>query len=242
MKAAFYSGANGLRAQQTAMDVIGHNLANSNTQGYQPKSVSFQQLLSKEMYTNQQDSPLVGSGVRAVDAGMQLGKGTPKQTGVPLDFSIIGEGFFAVKNNNQTEYTRNGAFGITMDGKKPYLTTADGGFVLDERGKRISIPRLEDDTYDYQKVQESIGLYTFAQSSALNSVSNNRFAPTVGSGEALRIKGDEKKILRGFLENSGVAMHDEMTNLITAQRAFQISARVIQTADENEQTINNLRK
>ncbi len=242
MKAAFYSGSSGIRAQQLAMDVIGNNLANSNTQGYQPKTVSFQQLLNNEMYKNKSDSPLVGNGARAVDTGIQVGKGSQRQTGSPLDFSILGEGFFAVKYNDEVQYTRDGTFGIVMDDDEAYLGTVDGAYVLDEDGKRIEITKSKDGAYDYQELQHSIGVYTFPQPSALTPVSNNCYSASTKSGKAVSLDEEDKQLLQGFLENSGVVMVEEMTNLITVQRAFQLSARVLQTADENEQTINNLRK
>ncbi|MEG2931636.1 MAG: flagellar hook-basal body complex protein, partial [Ruthenibacterium sp.] len=96
MKAAFYAGSAGLIAQQRALDIIGNNIANVNTNGYQSQAVGFQQLLNAELYANTPSNPTSGYGVRADTAGLR-NSSTFRQTGFMLDFAIAGDGFFAVQ-------------------------------------------------------------------------------------------------------------------------------------------------
>ena len=243
MKAAFYAGASGLSATQQAMDTIGNNIANVNTTGYQASRVSFASLLNGQMYVNAPDEPLTGFGVKAVDTGYKIGQGGIRATSFALDFGIKGNAFFAVENNEQIEYTRDGTFNIMMMDDGAYLGTQNGAYVLDKDGEKIELEMDEEKgAYKLDTLIEEIGLYTFTNPSALSGVSGNRFLPTEQSGEAVVDEDDISEVVQGVLENSGTIVADEMANMITIQRAFQLSSRVIQVADENEQTINNLRK
>ena len=150
---------------------------------------------------------------------------------------------FAVQNGNQVEYTRDGTFGISLVGNQAYLTTQDGCYVLDQNGDRIAIPKKQGtDDYDYGALKEQVGMFRFDYPSALSPISNNRYLPTEQSGNAEKAGLATSKLMQGFVENSGTNMMDEMTQMIAAQRAFQMSGRVVQTADEIEQIVNNLRK
>ena len=243
MKPAFHTGASGLIAQQQAMNTIGNNMANVNTVGYQPKDVSFASLLNTQMYVNTPEEPTTGHGVRAVDVGLTIGAGALKQSGNPLDFAILGDGFFAVESNEMTEYTRDGTFHVIVEGDSGYLGTIDDKYVLDQQGNRISLNTIEDETnFDLTTLAEDIGIYQFANPSALSATSSNRYVPTDKSGQAQEGDGETTKLMQGALEGSGVSLTDEMTKLISVQRAFQLSARVVQVSDEIEQTANSLRK
>lgn len=255
MNEAFYQGASGLRAQQQAMNIIGQNIANVNTHGYQKQNVSFQDLLHREMYTNAQGQPLTGAGVKNVDAGLTIGKGALKGTNSSLDFAIAGEGFFAVDNNGTIQYTRDGAFSIGMEGEKGYLTTLDGKYVLDKNKAKIEIEREKvkpsgdgnnteetGSNFNFNNLTEKIGLFTFNNPSRLTPQDGTKYIPSEESGNALASNTKENKVLQYMLESSGADLTDEMAELIYAQRAYQVSARVLQTADENEQTINSLRR
>ena len=79
------------------MNIIGNNLANSNTAGYKPTETRFENLLYREMYVNTETDPTEGVGVKAVDAGLNMTDGSLRQTNLPLDFALLGHGcFFAV--------------------------------------------------------------------------------------------------------------------------------------------------
>lgn len=248
MKPAFYAGASGLVAYQKAMDVIGNNLANVSTPGYKPNEFSFSSLLSTEMYVNAEGNPLSGSGVKEVSTGIDPTQSSMQPTGYDLDFAIVGDGFFGTRVDNNVVYTRDGSFAITMVGETPYLSTQDGRLVIDTEGNPIEIPTAtgeaaaEGAKYDYDALLKKIGVFHFNHPAALQSVSGNSYAETTLSGKPMISANESSTILRQFLEDSGANMLDGIMDMISAQRAYQISARVLQTADENEQTINNLRK
>lgn len=242
MKAAFYAGRSGLLAQQAAMDNIGNNIANVNTYGYKSESVGFESLLAHEMYVNLEDKPLTGVGARAVGLGLNTQQGSFQTTGDSLDFAIQGDGWFAVDNNGTREYTRNGAFQVGLVNNVPYLTDAAGAFVLDTAGNRIQIPQGEGANLDLTGIADRIGVFVVDRASAMEPSAQNRYRSNDATG-AVRaaVSGDDYTLRQGALEFSNVKMEDEMTNMIMAQRAFQMSARVVQTSDEIEQEVNNLR-
>lgn len=243
MKTAFYSGASGLMANQEALNTIGSNLANANTIGYKSQQTSFQDLLYRNMYLNEANPPLVGQGVRATGSGLNTEPAALINTGNPLDFAIAGDGWFAVQQNGQTYYTRNGNFDVSVEGSRGYLTTQDGAYVLTRSGGKIDIESYKDsEELDYNGLADKIGVYRFTNPSALAPASNNRYSANATSGTAKAADEGDYSIMNMALEQSGVALPQEMTNMITAQRAYQISARIVQVADENEQTINNLRR
>lgn len=238
MKPAFYTGAAGLIAQQERLNVIGHNIANVNTYGYKAQTTSFQSLLNSEMYVNTDNLAFTGHGVRILGTGIQVGSAALIQTGGETDFAIGGNGWFAVESGGQTQYTREGTFSLSEDGSKSYLVTSDGGFVLDAKGRKIAVEKESNQL----ALAEKIGVFNFSNSGALQPVTNNRFLATALSGTAETAKQGEYQVLPGCLEQSGVSLTDEMANMIMAQRAYQLSARVVQAADEIEQTVNSLRK
>ncbi len=240
MKTSFYAGASGLRAHQAMIDNIGNNIANVNTEGFKAPQVSFQTLLYNEMYANTPTEPLTGNGVMAVSTGINVGQGNLLSTNDGLHFAIIGDGFFAVQGQNGTEYTRAGAFIIQTE--TDMLTTVDGLPVLDSDGDAIELDYNEDGgTYDLTTLTETLGVFAFENPSSLDPTAATRYLETALSGPATGLDSEQVTIMQGYLEASSVNMADEMVNLITAQRGYQMSARVVQTADENEQTINSLR-
>jgi len=243
MKAAFYSGVSGLMAYQEALNTIGNNVANVNTVGYKAQTTSFQDLLYTDMYVNTETNPLTGHGVKAVAVGITPGQAALIKTDRELDFAINGDGWFAVERDGRVQYTRNGSFSIGLEGYGAYLVTSDGAYVLDSNGYRIycDSSNVKQD-FAPEVLCERIGVFTFANPEALEPVSSTCYVPTAISGAAAATWEGRGKIISGFLENSGVELTEELSRMIAAQRAYQISARLIQVADENEQTINGLGK
>lgn len=243
MKSAFYAGATGLVAYQEALNTIGNNLANVNTNGFQSQSVSFQSLLNSDLYANTEKVARAGNGVRVVQSGISDSPVTYLQTGEGLDFAIEGEGWFAVEKNGQVQYTRDGNFSLGLEGRGTSLVTQDGGYVLDARGARITVTGdAKTGAYDYAAIREKLGVFRFQNAAGLTPVSANRYLAGANTGAATAVTGDAANVLSGMLERSSVSLVDEMARLIEVQRAYQISARVVQAADENEQTVNNLRR
>ncbi|NLH01659.1 MAG: flagellar hook-basal body protein [Clostridiales bacterium] len=249
MNTAFYTGASGLNAFQSRMDVIGNNIANVNTNGYRPVETTFNDLLYTEMYVNSADV-LTGHGVKTVYTGINAGQGTPIPSSGELDFAIVGNGWFAVESGGETVYTRDGSFHLSVSGMTAYLVNQNGDYVLDKNGRRISAvigtnsssaTSSNSVSIDTSKFKDQIGVFNFANPEALIPVSSNRYRANELTGAATVAAAGSYEMLSGYLEQSGVSMPDEMINLIMAQRGYQLSARVGQTADEVEQTINSLR-
>lgn len=243
MKSAFYAGASGLLAHQRAMDTIGHNLANVNTNGYKAEKSGFENLMYRYMYANTPTDPLTGSGVRQIDLGLDTTSGSLLMTNFSLDFAVEGNGWFAVDNNGEREYTRNGMFDIGLVNGVPYLTDATGAFVLDQQGTRIQVPVNENKMPVLDGIKDRIGVFVMDRPGMMSAVAGNRYRLNENTGEArAAVYGTDYTIRQGSLEQSNVQMSDEMTRMIMAQRGFQVSARVVQTADELEQNVNSLRQ
>lgn len=251
MNIAFYSGASGLRAYQQDMDTIAHNIANVNTSGYKPLTSVFADLLYSRMAVNSEEDFLTGHGVKVADTDLVFQQGPILTTGNDLDFAIIGSGFFAVESadGEALQYARNGAFAISMEEGTGYLVTTDGYYVLDAEGQRIELEPMseENSTFNLSTLTERIGVYQFSNPFGLEPVPGGRFVPTEISGEAEAsaevAEGQEApyRLISRALEQSAVDLAHEMVMVIQTQKAFQFSARLVQTADQLEEIVNNLR-
>ena len=267
MSIAFYTGVSGMLASQTHMDVTSNNIANVNTVGYKTQESSFQNLLYTKMNTHNNyndtaansaaDTPadnvqedtaksydMVGHGVRIGQVNLLYKQGGYLSTSRTLDFAINGEGLFGVETaSGEIQYTRNGNFLVSIEGKKAYLVTSDGSHVLDGKGKRISLTLSETGAPITEGLSEKIGLYHFTNPYGLTPANGGSFKANDNSGKAVAAKvGDTTStVLQGFLENSNVELSDQMVNMIQAQRSFQMNSRVVKAADEIDEMINNLR-
>ncbi len=250
MNISFYNGVSGLMAYQEEMNIISHNVSNSGTFGYKPDKAVFADLLYTRMAVNSEEEPLAGHGVRLADSRMIYKQGPVLQSGCTLDFALMGDGFFAVRRSDGSiQYTRNGAFDISTEGKKGFLVTNDGSHVLDEKGKDIELEREEKDgLFDLEGLKDRIAIYDFPNPFGLEHANDSCFRPTELSGEAVLIEegetvypGRNYQVLQSAVEQSAVDLADEMVGVIMAQKSFQFSAKLVQTSDELEQVINNLR-
>jgi flagellar basal-body rod protein FlgG len=257
---ALYSAASGLQAQQLNIDVIANNLANVNTAGFKQSRAEFQDLL----YQNGRPAGAASSTSTEFPVGLQVGLGSRpvattrlftqgdfRQTGNPLDMVIEGQGFFQVRlPSGETAYTRAGSFHLNSEGA---VVTADGN-LLDPN---ISIPRdaltitvAPDGTVSVTQPGQaqaqqvgSIQLANFANPAGLNAIGKNLFLPTAASGEATTGTPGENgigSVNQFFLEQSNVSVVEEMVNMIVGQRAYEINSKVVKTADEMLQTMNNV--
>ncbi|HWP50827.1 MAG TPA: flagellar hook-basal body protein [Clostridia bacterium] len=270
MSIAFYTGVAGMLASQSHMDVTSNNIANINTVGYKTQESSFQNLLytrmnihrnynssstgtennaaAEDTADNTDDTAtsydMVGHGVRIGQVNLLYSQGGYLSTGRTLDFAINGEGLFAVETaSGETQYTRNGNFSVSIEGKKAYLVTSDGSHVLTGKGKRISLELDESGSPITDELAEKIGLYHFSNPYGLTPTDGGSFTANDISGKAVAAKADNttSTVLQNFLENSNVELSDQMVNMIQAQRSFQMNSRVVQAADEIDEMINNLR-
>lgn len=255
-------GATGMLAQQLNVEVISHNIANMNTTAYTRRRVEFQDLLYQNLRRTGSQSADNGS---LVPVGVQVGlgvktaavyrittQGNLTQTQNSLDTAINGKGYFQITlPNGDTAYTRAGAFQLSDDGT---IVTVDGFAVT----PNITIPTDAIDitinssgevlvSIDGQVAPQNVGqlqLATFANEAGLLAIGENLFLETPASGAPTTgVPASEGfgKIQQGFLETSNVNVVEEITNLITAQRAYEMNSKVIETSDQMMSTISNLR-
>jgi flagellar basal-body rod protein FlgG len=227
----FYTAKSGVKVFQTSLDITANNIANVNTEGYKAQSASFTDL----MYTSAQGADfLVGNGARLASTTLRAEQGGLEQDGEG-NVAIEGEGFFAIENaQGDTVYTRSGCFALSAEGNKISLVTTDGGYVLDSNGRHITVA-----SDDLRAAVHQAGLYTFPNPDALAALGDSRYAETNASGKA--VKDNASQIKESTLEMSNVDLASEMTRMMLAQRGVQFNLRMLQTADELEQVVNNLR-
>jgi len=227
--------------QQQNMDIISNNIANTNTTGYKKVRAAFQDLLysAMEVRRDGQNTNLqVGNASRLAATQRNFEQGALQQTDRPLDFAIDGPGFFAVLHQDGTvRYTRDGSFKISSElvgGQYVNrLVTAQGEYVLDYNGQPIEVD-------DYGLLPYRLGIVDFPNPEGLAAVGNNQFVETEASGPPMY--AGMANVRQGFLEASNVDMAEEVTQMILAQRVYQLSSRMLQAADEMERIANNLRR
>jgi len=262
MLRALYTAATGMIAQQLQIDTTSNNIANVNTIGYKKQRAEFADLMYQTMEyagtatSEQSNSPTgisVGLGVRPTAIAKQFSQGNFKETGNNLDMAITGNGFFKITLPDGTEaYTRNGAFKLDSTGT---IVNSDGYKLAPEiviPPDSVAISVAVDGTISVLQAgqQEStvigqIGLTNFINPAGLHSLGDNLYINTSASGEPVEgVAGQNGlgQIRQGFVEMSNVQLVEEMTDLITGQRAYEASSKAITTSDSMLQTVNNLKR
>jgi len=260
MIGALWTAATGMNTQQTSIDVTSNNLANVNTGGFKKSRVNFADLMYRTVKQpgtpNAQGAQIpvgieVGHGAKVASTQKIFTAGNVSNTENPLDLLIEGDGFFQVmKPDGTVAYTKNGSFKRDSTGR---VVTSDGyplqpEIVIPEEATSISI--TSDGTVNIKtgNTTEQIGqiqLYSFANPAGLNSLGRNLFQQTVASGDPQTgVPGEQGfgTISQGFLEMSNVKVVEEMVNMISAQRAYDVNSKAIQAADEMLKTANQLRR
>lgn len=254
--------SSGMQAQQTNVDVISNNIANMTTTAYRRQRAEFQDLIYQNMRLTGSDSSDQGT---QLPSGAQLGlgvktaaiyrideQGTLQQTSNSLDLAIQGNGWIPVTlPSGDTAYTRDGSFGLSSSGQ---IVTADGYTV----GPGITIPTNAtaitiDESGDVQVTTSgsttpttvgNIQLAAFPNDDGLQALGQNLFMATPSSGAAVLGTPNANgygSLMQGYVEASNVNVVTEVTNLITAQRAYQMNSQVITAADQMLQTLTNLK-
>ncbi|WQS03531.1 flagellar basal-body rod protein FlgG [Helicobacter pylori] len=262
MLRSLYSATSGMLAQQTHIDTTSNNIANVNTTGFKKSRADFNDLFYQAMQyagTNTSNTTLspdgmeVGLGVRPSAITKMFSQGSPKETENNLDVAITGKGFFQVQlPDGTTAYTRSGNFKIDEQGN---LVTSEGYLLIpqitlpeDTTQVNIGVDGTVSVTQGLQTTSNVIGQITlanFVNPAGLHSMGDNLFSITNASGEAIVGNPDSQglgKLRQGFLELSNVRLVEEMTDLITAQRAYEANSKSIQTADAMLQTVNSLKR
>jgi len=256
MNDALYVAATGLFAHQSNVETIANNVANLGTTGFKKSRVVFQDLLS------QAAAPTAGTpaparhgvGVSAAQVARSFDAGELRQTGSPLDLAIQGEGFIEVLlPGGSTALTRGGTLHVGPDG---HLATAEGyalkaGIAVPHDAQQLTISRTGQVTAlggtNGRQVQDlgSIELVLCPNPQDLTPLGGGLYrAPEEGTRLVAVQPGEDGAgtLAQGFLEASNVKMADEMVSLMMAQRAYEMSAKVMQAADEMLGISNNLRR
>lgn len=257
---SLYTGTTGMNAQQLNIDVIANNLANVNTTGFKRSMTDFQDLLyetikvpGSQTSTDTQNPTgiLVGMGVGTGAVKKIFSQGEMIQTQNPLDIAIEGDGFFQIQlPNGNTAYTRAGDFKLDSNGRivnssgyplLPSITIPQGAQQITISSTGIVSAVLAGDTASTQI--GTIELATFINNAGLSAMGDNLFQQTDASGTPTTGNpGDNGfgALSQTFLEGSNVNIVQEMANMITAQRAYEINSKTITTSDEMMKTTNNL--
>ncbi len=247
---AFYSAGSGMLAQQKAVDQHANNLANVQTTGFKATRPSFSDLMYANYRTPsaQENTIAFGQGTRLASAQRDYQQGAPIPTGNPMDLSLDGVGFFQVgRPDGEVFYTRDGSFKVSAEPFGNYWVSSEGDYLLDTDGNRISLPTSGDIpnidergwTLNAQGFSVRVGVVSFPNPEGLEAVGDNLFRQTPASGDP---DGLIPTLVRqGTLEGSNTDILNEMTALMRTQRIFQLSAKVVQAADEMAATANGLR-
>jgi len=254
--------ATGMLAQQLNVEVISNNIANINTTAFQRRRAEFQDLLYQSDLrvgsTSSDDGTIVPSGVQ-IGLGVKTAavyriteQGNLTGTSNTFDLAIQGQGYFQVDlPTGDTAYTRAGSFQLSPNGE---IVTADGFTV--QPGVTIPADAIDVTINESGTVFAAIAgqvtpsnvgqiqLARFSNDAGLEAIGDSMFLETPASGSATTGVPDAAgfgSLLQGFLETSNVNIVSEITNLITAQRAYELNSRVIQASDEMMSTLTNLR-
>ncbi|WPC40980.1 flagellar basal-body rod protein FlgG [Clostridium sp. JS66] len=251
-----------MNAQQEKLDSISNNIANESTPGYKREDVSFQDLvyetLNRKGYPNSGNNPkepINGTGVKATKWYRDNTQGSLRQTDSKTDFAIDGEGYFRVTlPNGNKAYERAGSFNIDNNGD-----------IVDKNGNRLDIEFTEEGsnlfnsgtvfTQDNFAVKENgeiylnidnnnsvyygkINVYNPVGQEAFSSIGDNLY--TANPGAQINI-AQNSNVLQGKLEESNVNIGKEMTDMIIAQRAFELSSKAMKTGDDMWGLVNNMK-
>lgn len=257
MLTSLWTGASGMNSQQLNIDTISNNLSNVNTSGFKKNRIDFQDLYYQTINTSgtpkteEYTKPIgsqIGVGSKVVSTQKLFEQGSLKETNNLLDIALEGRGFFQLRDSNgEIVYSRDGSFNIDSNGQ-----------LLNQSGLKLIPEIFIDETIDKNTIGISLnGVVTavdsddniinlgqiltvkFINPAGLESIGDNNFRETVASGGPLiGIPGENKfpNLRQGFLEMSNVKVVDELVNMITAQRAYEMNSKSIQTSDSMLET------
>ena len=258
---ALHTSATGMAAQESNVNTISNNIANVNTTGFKKARTEFDDLL----YETVQEAGAKSSANSEYNVGVQVGtgakvsatrkihtQGQPQMTNNPYDLMVNGEGFLGVIGpNGELKYTRDGSFNVDAQGN---LVTRAGhkvfpGVSIPSNTLKLNISESGNIEAFTQNSVEPINLgqipvFTFVNPTGLRSEGGNLMGATAGSGQAIQnIPGENGSgiLMQGAIETSNVNVMNEMTDLIKAQRAYEMNSKVMGVADQMLQTVNNVR-
>lgn len=258
---ALHTAATGMAAQESNVNTISNNIANVNTTGFKKARTEFDDLL----YETVQEAGAKSSGNTEYNVGVQVGsgakvsatrkihsQGSPQMTNNPYDLMINGEGFLGtIAPNGELKFTRDGSFNVDAQGN---MVTRAGhkvfpGITVPPNVMKISVAengQVEAWTQNSVEPMQlgQIPVFTFVNPVGLRSDGGNQLSATTGSGQPIQnIPGENGAgiVMQGAIEASNVNVMNEMTDLIKAQRAYEMNSKVMGVADQMLQTVNNIR-
>ena len=257
MHAALYVSKTGLSAQDTRLAALSNNLANVATTGFKRDRVVFEDLLyqiqrqpgaNSTQNTELPSGLQVGTGVKVVGTQKLFNQGALQTTGEALDLAIDGRGFFEiVMPDGSSAYTRDGQFHMSADGE---IVTASGhllnpGLTVPQGAQTITVGT--DGVVSVQLFGQpeavnigNINLVDFVNPAGLQAIGGNLFVQTVSSGnpqQSAPASNGMGRTVQGALESSNVEVVEELVDMITTQRAYEMNSKVISTADQMLQFI-----
>ncbi len=258
---ALHTAATGMASQEANVNTISNNLANVNTTGFKKARTEFDDLLYETVQEagarSSADSEFnvgiqVGSGSKVSATRKQHTQGSPQMTNNPYDLMVNGEGFFGiVGNNGELKFTRDGSFNVDAQGN---LVTRGGqkvfpGITVPPNIMSINISEAGVVEAFLRNSPEPINLgqipvFTFVNPTGMRSEGGNLLAATQASGQPMQgVPGVDNAgiVMQGAIESSNVNVMNEMTDLIKAQRAYEMNSKVMGIADQMLQTVNNVR-
>ncbi|BCD99301.1 flagellar basal-body rod protein FlgG [Marinagarivorans cellulosilyticus] len=257
MHAALYVSKTGLSAQDKQLTTVANNLANASTIGFKRDTAVFEDLLYQIQRQPGADSTAdtqlptglqLGTGVRVVATQKQFTEGSLQVTDQALDVAVDGRGFLQIlQPSGEIAYTRDGQFHLNRDGQ---LVNA-GGLLLEPN---ITIPEGANNvtigtdgvvsaSIPGNPTPQNIGnidLVDFINPAGLQAIGSNLFVQTGSSGDPINGAPGQNgmgQLMQGMLENSNVDIVQEMVNMITTQRAYEMNSKVVSTADQMLQFI-----
>lgn len=252
MHKALWVSKTGLEAQDIALSNISNNLANAATTGYKKERAVFEDLIyqvqrqpgAQSSQNTQLPSGLqLGTGVRTVGTQKQFTQGDLNMTEQPLDLAINGRGFFQIlMPDGDIAYTRDGTFHLDAEGN---LVTANGYLLepnieVPEQTTTITVgtdgivTAVSEGEIDPVEIG-NIDIVDFVNSAGLQAIGNNLFLETAASGapsEGVPSFDGFGAIVQGALESSNVTIVEEMVDMISTQRAYEMNSKVVSTADQ----------
>ncbi|MHC8509159.1 MAG: flagellar basal-body rod protein FlgG [Rhodospirillales bacterium] len=254
--------ATGMLAQQRNVEVVSNNLANMNTTAFQRRRTEFHDLLYQNLRrvgtTSSDSGTIVPSGVQ-LGLGVKLAavyriheQGNLSATDNTFDMAVQGKGFIPIQlPTGETAFTRDGTFQLNADG---LLVTHDGyqvnpGITIPNNAVDVTVNAAGEVLVKIENQVElanvgRIQLATFQNPAGLEATGDNLYIETPASGAPITGNPDTVgfgSILQGFLETSNVNAVEEISNLISAQRAYEMNSKVIQTSDEMMGTLSAMR-
>ena len=258
---SLHTAATGMQAQQTNMDTIANNIANTGTTGFKKTRAEFEDLLYQNIKEPGAATGLnavaptgvqVGLGVKTAATQKDFSLGSLKVTERDLDVAINGKGFLQMmKSDGTMAYSRNGELHRSADGRivdfngnvmQPEIVIpADSTSVVISPEGQVSVLTTGSEV---PQVIGQIELATFVNPTGLKAIGGNLFVATAASGEPAvgnPNQGPYGSIGQRELESSNVNIVEEMVNMITTQRAYETNSKVIQASDQMLQALTHLR-